>query len=326
MSIIKIIIILLICFFVGFAWITPCHKHGFFEVREGDSLFQIAKNLEDKGFIQTELSLYFYVLVQDKSQELKSGVYSFSVNDTFFSIASKIIAGETNAIKITIPEGFNLRQIDTRLAKVELISQEERFVDFCLKNSVFSVAGLKLEGLEGFLFPDTYYIGRQVEINDDAQNEKIVRMMLDNFDKKLTQELREEIKIQNKTIFEIITMASLIEKEVRGFKDKEIVSGILWKRLKIGMPLQVDATVAYITGKNTVKISRKELQIDSPYNTYKYRGLPKGPICNPGIESIITAIHPIDNPYWYYLSTPEGETIFSETLDEHNIAKVKYLK
>jgi len=100
----------------------------------------------------------------------------------------------------------------------------------------------------------------------------------------------------------------------------------LWKRLKNNIPLQVDATISYITGKQTTKISREETQIDSPYNTYKYLGLPIGPICNPGIDSIKAAIYPKNSDYWYYLSTPEGKTIFSKTLEEHNIAKEKYLR
>jgi len=105
-----------------------------------------------------------------------------------------------------------------------------------------------------------------------------------------------------------------------------VVSGILWKRLKNNIPLQVDATISYITGKKTTEISIEETKIDSLYNTYKYKGLPLGPVCNPGLESIKAAIYPKNSEYWYYLSTPEGETIFSKTLEEHNIAKAKYLK
>jgi UPF0755 protein len=139
-------------------------------------------------------------------------------------------------------------------------------------------------------------------------------------------EIKEEIERQGKSIFDIITMASLLEKEVRTEEDKKIVAGILWKRMEIGMPLQVDATIAYITGKNSTRISKEETKIDSPYNTYKYKGLPLGPICNPGFESIFASLYYEDSDYLYYLSTPEGETIFSKTLEEHNIAKGKYLK
>jgi len=150
-------------------------------------------------------------------------------------------------------------------------------------------------------------------------------MMLNNFNKKITSDLREEIEKQNKTIFEIITMASLLEKRC-GAKKIKIVSGILWKRINHNIPLQVDATIVYITSKQTIKIPKEDLEIDSPYNTYKFRGLPIAPICNPGLESIKAAIYPEDSDYFYYLSTLEGKTIFSKTLKEHNIAKARYLK
>ncbi|PJA83305.1 MAG: endolytic transglycosylase MltG, partial [Candidatus Nealsonbacteria bacterium CG_4_9_14_3_um_filter_37_29] len=203
---------------------------------------------------------------------------------------------EVAKIVVTIPEGFTVKQIEERL-------------------------GLKLPGenLEGFLFPDTYQFPPRVS------GAEVVKKMRDNFDKKFTP-YRNEVSGAGLTPFEIITMASLLEKEVKTKEDKELVSGILWKRLENKIPLQIDATITYITGQKTTKISKEETQIDSPYNTYKYLGLPKGPICNPGLESILAAIYPKDSDYWYYLSTPEGETTFSKTLEEHNYAKSKYLR
>jgi UPF0755 protein len=148
--------------------------------------------------------------------------------------------------------------------------------------------------------------------------------MLSNFSKKLNTGLREQIISQKKTVFEIITMASVIEKEVRTMDDKKIVSGIFWKRLETDMALQSCATVNYITGKNDPGVSLKDLEIDSPYNTYKYRGLPKGPISNPGLDSILSAIYPDQSKYWYYLSTSTGKIIFSKTFAEHRAAQAKY--
>jgi len=218
-----------------------------------------------------------------------------SPSESIARIAGKIISGDIAKVVVTIPEGFTVKQIEEKL-------------------------NLKLPGenLEGFLFPDTYYLPV------DVTPEKVVEIMTTNFDKKMAP-FKEEIEGQGKTIFEIVIMASLLEKEVKTFEDKELVSGILWKRLKNNIPLQVDATISYITGKQTTRISREETQIDSPYNTYKYLGLPIGPICNPGIDSIKAAIYPKNSQYWYYLSTSEGKTIFSETLEEHNLAKAKYL-
>ena len=121
-------------------------------------------------------------------------------------------------------------------------------------------------------------------------------------------------------------MASIIEKEVRTSEDKKLVSGILWKRWGIGMPLQADATVVYASGKKNGYVTFEDLKIQSPYNTYLHIGLPVGPISNPGLESIVAAIYPQSSDFWYYLSKPSGETVFSKTLAEHNNAKIKYLK
>ncbi len=154
--------------------------------------------------------------------------------------------------------------------------------------------------------------------------------MLENFSSKFSLDLRAETMKQEKTIYQIITMASLIEKEVTSESDRALVSGILWKRLSLGIPLQVDATINYIkkergTSSPSGKISILDTKIESLYNTYKYAGLPKGPIDNPGISAIKAAIHPKESPYLYYLSAPDGKTIFSKTLGEHNAAKAKYL-
>ncbi len=250
-------------------------QKNIFSVEKGQNLFQIAKNLEEEGLIKNRFFFDIYVSLKGAQRELKAGKYELDPSESCAKIAEKIISGDTATITVTIPEGFTQKQIEERL-------------------------NLKLPGenLEGFLFPDTY----QFPIG--VVGEEVVAQMKENFDKKIALDLKEEIKNQGKTIFETVTMASLIEKEVRGKEDKEIVSGILWKRLKIGMALQVDAAP----------------------DTYKYRGLPSAPICNPGLESIITAVYPKNSEYWYYLSPPQGETVFSKTLEEHNIARAKYLK
>ncbi len=299
---------------------NPAGEGKVFSVERGQSLFQIAENLEKEGLIKNRFFFDFYIFLKGAQRKLQAGKYTLSPAMNIPEIGKKIIFGETLKIKVTIPEGFTLKQI-----KEELGENFQRPV-LCQ----FSTRDFKGEfdflkdvpddaSLEGFLFPDTYFL-------EPDQNEKgIIQKFLINFDKKLTPDLRDEIERQGKTIFEIIIMASLIEKEVRKKEEKEVVSGILWKRLKNNIPLQVDATITYITGKKTTKISIEETKIDSPYNTYKYRGLPIGPICNPGFDSILAALYPKSSDYWYYLSTPEGKTIFSKTLQEHNIAKAKYL-
>ena len=305
-----LIIFFIILLGIFFIWQGMClpkdsafTENKLFSIEKGRDLFKIAENLEKEGLIKNKFLFDFYVITRGMSRKLQAGDYLFSPSMSITEIVKKIISGEVARREVTIPEGFTIKQIEERL-------------------------NLKLPetDLEGFLFPDTYQFSYGVSA------EEVVRKMLDNFDKKLTPDLGKEIAAQGKTIFEIVTMASLLEKEVKTKEEKEIASGIFWKRIKGGRTLDSCATIAYILGGGnwTFEEMRKEIakgkEIDSPYNTYKYLGLPAGPICNPGLESIKAAVYPKNSEYWYYLSLPDGETIFSRTLEEHNIAQVKYLK
>lgn len=335
-----LIIIIIVLFFILQAIYVPKSfsetEDKLFLIEKGENLFQIANKLEQEGMIRSRFFFNFFVFLKNSQSKLQAGEYSLNSSMNITEIANKIISGDTIKILITIPEGWNLRDIAWNFENKGMFQAEELFeligfIDYSVNTDLpepkdfssdyeFLKDKPKNVNLEGYLFPDTY------ETVPGAGLESIVRKMLDNFDKKLTQDLREKIKEQGRTVFEIITMASLLEKEVKDFEEKKIVAGILWKRMENKIGLHVDATISYITGKKTVKISKQETEIDSPYNTYKYRGLPLGPICNPGLESIMAAIHPADSDYWYYLSTPEGETIFNQTLEEHNIDKAEHLK
>lgn len=180
--------------------------------------------------------------------------------------------------------------------------------------------------LEGYLFPDTY------RVYSSTTPDEIVFKMLSNLDKKLTAKMREDIAASGKTIHEIITMASIIEKEAPIYAQKDakaakIISGIFWNRINIGMALQSDATLSYIFNDKSPVHSSKELEVDSPYNTYKYRDLPPGPIANPGLIAIEAAIYPSKTNYFYFLTTLDGSAIYyARTYDEHLRNKYKYLK
>jgi len=296
-----------------------------FTIEKGQGLKEISANLEKEGIIKSDFVFNLYAFFSKKSTKLQAGKYQLSPSMTIPEIVEKFVKGEVIKEKITIVEGWNLNDIEKALKekfKIQIVKLKLPVKDLPeFKEKFDFLNDLPTSAtLEGFLFPDTYQFSFNVSERD------ILEEMLLNFDKKLNSQLREEIKRQKKTIFEIITMASLIEKEVRTMEDKKLVSGILWKRLKIGMPLQADATITYLTGKKTTEISIEETKIDSPYNTYKYFGLPPGPICNPGLDSILAAIYPQESDYLFYLSTPEGKTIFSKTLLEHNIARAKYLQ
>ncbi len=234
-------------------------------------------------------------------------------------------------ILVTIPEGFNLRQIESNLLAAGIASAQNLsvFTVGMLKNASEEISYDFLEdapaeaSLEGFLFPDTYRFW------PDSPAEAVVKKFLDNFDRKLVPEWRAEIERQKKKIYDVVVMASLIEKEVKSERDRALVSGILWKRLGVGMKLDVDFTICYIKvreNRECLPITAEDKKINSPYNTYIYKGLPPGPVSNPGISALGAAIFPQENPYWYYLSAPDGRTIFSETLEKHNAAKRRYLK
>jgi len=311
---------------VFFLYITgrPASSASFFKVESGQSLSQIGKNLTVQKFLNSRYPFYFYVLISGKAGSLKTGDYLISREDNFLNIADKIIEGDTYRIKITFPEGFNLKDVEKRLNESELAQENINFGKFRLEDFKDKFVFLKdapdSASLEGYLFPDTYYF----EANKTEK--EIIGVFLNNFDKKLTPELKEEIKKQDKNIFDVVIMASLIEKEVQTLEDKKLVSGVFWKRIKLGIPLQSCATIAYALGVDKWIYSFEDTRVVSPYNTYLNRDLPAGPISNPGLDSIQAALYPEKSDYLYYLSTPEGKTVFSRTLEEHNVAKAKYLR
>ncbi|MEK7061782.1 MAG: endolytic transglycosylase MltG [Patescibacteria group bacterium] len=294
-----------------------------FLAQKGEGDEEIAIRLEEQGIIKNNYFFNIYAIISGNDSKLQAGKYALSPKMTVPEIIKKFVSGDVIKQKITILEGWDIADIEKYFAD-EKISNEQDFKEALKKDYSGEFDFLKEKpqdiGIEGYIFPDTY----NISLGEKAED--VIRLMLSNFNKKLNTGLREQIISQNKTVFQVITMASIIEKEVKSTDDKKIVAGILWKRLSAGMPLQVDATVNYITGKNHSGVTIKDTKIDSPYNTYKYIGLPKGPISNPGMNSIIAAIYPTESKYWYYLSDLNGKTIFSKTFSEHSLAASKYLR
>lgn len=246
---------------------------------------------------------------------------------------------------ITIPEGWNSREIGQYFEGLGKWQSEEflevvgfprvdyrgnkempALEDYAEKFSFLSDKP-SYYSLEGYLFPDTYRIYSSSTVRD------VVYKMLDNFDRKLTPTMRADIKKQGKTIYQIITMASIIEKEAPihyqsgGEADAKIISGIFWRRLRNGQALQSDATLSYIFGDKKPQHSGQELEDVSPYNTYRYPGLPPGPICNPGLVAIEAAIYPTKTDYNYFLTPLDSKiVIYARSYEEHLRNKYKYLK
>lgn len=214
---------------------------------------------------------------------------SFIIIFCLFFVLWLIYPDSRPEIQITFPEGFTITQIQKRL-----------------NNN--GIPGKISEDLQGYLFPDTYRFYTGAAIDD------VIAKMRNNFDQKVDKINQEDL-----------VLASVVEKEVSNPEDMKIVAGIFLKRLKAGMPLQSDATINFITGKNLPQPSIEDTKKISPYNTYQNLGLPPAPICNPGIQAIQAVQNPIASQYWYFLTPPQGETVFSKTLEEHNRAKAKFL-
>ena len=296
-----------------------------FAVEKGDNAKIIAARLEREGFIADSFLFEFYAWNSRLSYSLQAGKYLLSSGMSSKTIAEKIARGYVarDTVVGTIPEGYGIWTIETKLREAGLLAKEKKhLVDLAV--SAFTAQHDFLAdappdaNLDGYLFPDTYAFEREAALDE------VVGRMLDNFGRKMDAVVREEMRRQGKNIFDIVIMASMIQKEVITTEDMRLVSGLLWKRIAIGMPLQVDATVSYALNKNN--LTRDDLATDSPYNTYMYKGLPKGPIGNPGKEALRAAIYPTENDYLFYLSKPTKETVFSRTHKEHNAAVAKYLR
>ncbi|HVY67933.1 MAG TPA: endolytic transglycosylase MltG, partial [Patescibacteria group bacterium] len=195
----------------------------------------------------------------------------------------------------------------------------------------------KTAGLEGFIFPDTYFVSGDPSTTPAELSEGIVEKALNNFSKKFTGDMQAQARRGNMSVYQIVTLASIIERETGRNavtdeqkqaldEERRIIAGIFYNRLNIGMPLESDATVNFITKKNTPQATASDTAIDSPYNTYKYKGLPPGPISNPSLSSIMAALYPTKSDYYYFLhKQPSGEPVYSKTYEEHLRNKAKYL-
>lgn len=303
-----------------------------FEVAKGEGVTEIISNLLKQELINSEFFFKMHLKNTNNDSKLQAGSYdlhrAMSVDEIIDVLASGKALSEEIDIKFL--EGWTIKDMDEYLAKNNLAkegifssrsSKEVSAWPFEFEKPDFLESVPGGVDFEGYLFPDTYRVFKGATVDD------IAKKMFDNLDKKLSKELREEIERQGKTIHEIMTMASIIEKEVITDKDMALVSGVLNKRLEIGMNLEVDSSVNYATGQSRPSVTYDDLQIDSPYNTYKYGGLPPGPICNPGERAIIASVYPKESQFLFYLNRQDtGETIFSRNYNEHIRNKNKYLK
>ncbi len=292
----------------------------FIEVAEGETLRETAKKLADNNIISYEK--VFYIYAKGKAVDFKFGGHVFATNMSYAEICRQLTEpGTAKTVKLTVPEGYELRLIAQACEDAGIVSAEEFMksaqnddfdYDFLVDRS-----GVNYK-LEGFLFPATY------ELNYGASPKEIIDTMLRAFDNVYSPQYSARAKELGMSDYDIITLASVVEREAANAGEHKKVAGVFYNRIKDGMNLQSCATVQYILKERKPVLLIKDTEIDSPYNTYKYSGLPVGPIASPGKSAIEAALYPEDHEYYYFVAKADGSGhIFSKTFEEHNKAVSK---
>ncbi len=300
---------------------TPLYSQGpqvVVEIKKGSNSKKISSLLHQKDLIRYPWAFNLLARIRGVVNELKAGEYRLSATMSPTEILNKIAKGRIIQHPVTIPEGYNLYEIGKLLEKHNL-TKKESFIAAAFDQKVIESFGFNANSLEGYLFPDTYYFEKNVS------DYYILGKIISTFRQKvMTPEIISDVEKSDLSFHKIITLASLIEKETGKNEERAIISAVFHNRLKKKMRLQCDPTVIYAIKNFDGNLRKKDLRIDSPYNTYRYAGLPPGPIANPGLSSIKTALHPAQVNYLYFVAKKNGEHQFSATLKEHNRAVMKY--
>lgn len=311
-------------FYILYAYIyTPYDEKSekkIVTIPPGSGSYFIGLTLENENLIHSPLLFYFYARFAGAGKHLQAGQYELNTRMSMADIVHIMQkGGKANQVQITIPEGFTLDQIVSSLNDKSIVPVE-KFQIAVREKKYLERMKIHRDTLEGYLFPDTYQFFYNIS------GERVVDMMLNRFDE-VAIPLYNKYSTQTKlTLDQTIILASIIEKEANNKKDMRLISGVFQNRLKRGMPLQSEATVRYALKRFSQTLTIDDLKNPSPYNTYRYLGLPAGPICNPGAEAIEAALNPENTNYLYFVTNNDGTAVFSYTLAEHNIAVAKYKK
>ncbi len=283
------------------------------KIREGLSTAEIADRLVEKGVIGSSLKFRILARLRGYDDKLRPGSYTFTPDMAYDEVFAKLLTGEKKLIKFTVPEGFGVKEIAERLYNLDLVNRED-FLQAAEDFAPYDYMRKRKDVIfaaEGFLFPDTYTVESDMEIDE------LLDLMAGTFDQKLKPEMRVQAEKMGLSVYDLITLASMVEREVRYPEDRPIVAQVLLKRLKLNMPLQTDATLQYLMDAPKEEVSIEDTQIDSPYNTYQHVGLPPGPIANPGMASIEAVLSPADTDYLYFVADRSGHNHYAYTYDEH---------
>ena len=287
-----------------------------FEVEPGMTLKRVAQKLSSQKLIRSASAFQAIGLIQNKQKLIMVGEYHISPSMLPVEILQRITSGKTVLYPVTIPEGYRITEIANLLEEQGLANKE---VFLQQSKNLKLIEGASVDSLEGYLFPETYNFSKS------TNEATMIKKMVDTFKEKAWKKKYRDRAIELGFSFhEIITLASLIEKETGKDSERKQISSVFHNRLKKNMRLQTDPTVIYAMANFDGNIRKRDLKIDSPYNTYRHKGLPPGPIASPGIKSIVSALYPANTSNLYFVSKQDGSHQFSATLNEHNRAVQKY--
>jgi UPF0755 protein len=301
---------------------TPSHVKGLkktIAIRRGMTFKEVAYLLGDEGIIRGIKAFVLWGELSGVSPKIKAGEYELSSGMTPLQVLDTLTRGRVKQYKASIPEGYTVLQI-AEILESKGITNREAFLEKCFSSQYVSSLGIEADSLEGYLFPDSYLLSKNLKPED------VIEAMVKGFRRVYTPQYSERAKELGFSDHEILTLASMIEKESAIPSEKLLVSGVYHNRLKRNMMLYSCPTVIYGIKDFNGNLTKRDLARYTPYNTYLIRGLPPGPICNPGKEAIEAALYPARTEYLYFVSKNDGSNHFSSTLEEHNIAVWKYQK
>lgn len=302
-------------FLFAFLYLPPLQEQETVEVKveRGEPFSSVVRKLKDKAVISNERLFSFWARLWGLDKKIHWGLYLLELPMAPREVLNRMVLGRGVFHRITIPEGLTVTEIAELLEKGE-IAKKDRFLAEAASPGLLSLLGLKGKGIEGYLFPDTYYFTPFVTERD------ILIAMVEQFRVIFNPMMAEQTKKIGLSLHEVVTLASLIEKETGIEAERPLISAVFHNRLQRRIPLQSDPTVIYGLKSFSGTLTRRDLQSRSPYNTYRILGLPPGPICNPGLSSLMAALYPAPVPYLYFVSKNDGSHLFSVTLEEHNRA------
>lgn len=286
-------------------------------VLPGEKFNALASKLEQKGIIANTSDFKLLALVRGDDKRLKAGEFPLSAAMTPNQVLDVLVDGKVYLHRLTIPEGYTLKQIAAEVSGIDL-AQADEFVAAATDPDYAATLGIEAQTLEGYLFPDTYYFPKGVAVKT------IISKMVGRFKEQFSEQWKQRADELQRTVHEIVTLASIIEKETGAPSERPIIASVFHNRLKKRMRLESDPTVIYGIPNFDGNIKRRHLRTPTPYNTYKIRGLPPGPIANPGRAAIEAALYPAQTNYLFFVSKKDNTHHFSETIEEHQKAVRKY--